>query len=118
MKYSVSKYIKKLEKREKLAKKALKVLGLELKGHLKRNISEGRITPKTVKPKGKTLYDTGAGLKNIGYSIAGNKLKFGNFLKYFGYHIKGTKNLPKRNWLFWSDEAKKVIRTWIADLWK
>ena len=130
-KYSVTKYIQKLARKENLVNRAKKVIGLELSGSIKKNISKGLITPKTIKKKGKTLYDIGVGIKNIGYNIEGNKIKFGNYIEYMGAHIKGVDKtltskkgksyklvIPKRNWLFFSVEGKKIIRAWIIDLFK
>jgi len=93
----------------------LKALALEINGMFKNNIGKDRIEPKTEKSKGKTLYDTGIGIKSITSIITDGIIKTGNSVLYMGYHLTGTKNLPKRNWLMKPPKLDDVVRAWIRD---
>ena len=114
---SLNNYIKKLQ--DKAKKPPLKLLAMEITGEFRDNIGKDRINPKTIKEKGKTLYDKGLGIKSINYDkskLTNFIISIGNTLKYMGYHLTGTKNLPERNWLIKPPQLDKIVQAWIREL--
>ena len=61
----LSQYIKKQQQKVKTFNKRMKTFALEVEGQFKDNIGKDRITPKTNKSKGSTLFDKGIGLRGI-----------------------------------------------------
>ena len=111
------------KKTNKLSKfsSQLKTMALEVNGAFRNNIGKDRITPKTIKDTGKTLYNEGLGQKSITTIIRGSILKTGSSLEYMGYHLTGTKNkagkkvLPIRNWLVKPKKLDEITEVWIKE---
>lgn len=116
MTISLGQHIKHLEQKERRFKLELKTLALEVTGQFKDNIGKDRITPKTIKTSGKTLYDKHTGFNNIVTIIKGTDLITGNYYEYMQHHLTGTKHLPKRNWLKTPPDLHKIVKAWI-DYW-
>jgi len=108
-------YIKDQKKKQKALStgaQEVKAIMLEVNGMFKQNIPNN-ITPKTIKPKGKTLYKTGDGQRGITTIFENGIIKTGNSVEYMGYHLTGTKHIPQRNWLKEPDDLEKTMIAWI-----
>lgn len=96
----------------------INAIKLEIQGMFKNNIGKDRITPKTIKKKGKTLYDTGLGLKSIVTIYKKFKLITGNSRFYMQYHLPSDqtrKKIPERNWLIKPPKLDEVMQDWIRN---